>query len=598
MKQLGILDAAFVNLEQTNTPQHVGGMGIYDPSTAPGGFVRFKDVIASFERRLGNLPLFRTRLVEVPGGLDRPYWVKDANFDVEFHLRHIALPEPGDWRQLCIQTARLHSRPLDMSRPLWEAYIIEGLDNIPNVPKGSFAVYTKMHHALVDGAGGASFMAALHDLVPNPENGGEPEPEPRLVDVAPSMAELLTKATLNSVKNSVGLVSGTLRTSRELAGYAVGILRKEIPSPDISAPKTILNKPVGPHRVFDAAEFPLEGFKDIKNAAGVTVNDVALGVIGGALQRYLVAKGEAPKAGSLAAGLPLNMRTRRGTTDDNNQVGSVFASLHTDIEDPVERLLAIRDSTSAAKASGEASPMVDALKIAGVFSPAVSKAVAGFWARNDLSRHIPVNISTCISNVAGPDFPLYCAGARMVDYYGLGVLTPGMGIFHLVFSYAGKITLSVLADRDIMPDPEFYHDCLVGAYEELYAATSKLGPAQASRAAIAAKAKIKSPKRKRAVGSSVPKTRKTGTATGGKAKARSGGSGKPARRKTAGKKAPGKKATGKKAASGKAASGKATADAGGPAAAPEREAARRAATAAPRVKRRPAAKAQPKLRSG
>ena len=134
MKQLGILDSAFVNLEQTNTPQHVGGMGIYDPSTAPGGFVRFKDVIASFERRLGDLPLFRTRLVEVPGGLDRPYWIKDANFDVEFHLRHIALPQPGDWRQLCIQTARLHSRPLDMSRPLWEAYIIEGLDNIPNPP--------------------------------------------------------------------------------------------------------------------------------------------------------------------------------------------------------------------------------------------------------------------------------------------------------------------------------------------------------------------------------------------------------------------------------------------------------------------------------
>ena len=140
MKQLGILDSAFINLEQTNTPQHVGGLGIYDPSTAPGGFVRFKDVIASFERRLGKLPLFRTRIVEVPGGLDRPYWVKDANFDVEFHLRHIALPEPGDWRQLCIQVARLHSRPLDMSRPLWEAYIIEGLDNIPNLPAGCFAV--------------------------------------------------------------------------------------------------------------------------------------------------------------------------------------------------------------------------------------------------------------------------------------------------------------------------------------------------------------------------------------------------------------------------------------------------------------------------
>ncbi len=507
MKQLGILDSAFVNLEQSNTPQHVGGMGIYDPSTAPGGFVRFKDVIASFERRLGNMPLFRTRLVEVPGGLDRPYWVKDANFDVEFHLRHIALPEPGDWRQLCIQTARLHSRPLDMSRPLWEAYIIEGLDNIPNVPKGSFAVYTKMHHALVDGAGGASFMAALHDLVPNPEGGFEPESEPRLVDIVPSMGELLTKATFNSVKNTAQLVTGTLKNSAALGKYALGVMRNEIPTPDVTAPKTILNKPVGPHRVFDAAEFPLEGFKDIKNAAGVTVNDVALGVIGGALQRYLEAKGEAPEEGSLAAGLPLNMRTRRGATDENNQVGSVFASLHTDIKDPIERLIAICASTKIAKDSGEASPMVDALKLAGVFSPVVSKSVAAFWSRNELSRHIPLNISTCISNVPGPDFPLYCAGARMVDYYGLGVLTPGMGIFHLVFSYSGNITLSVLADRDIMPEPEFYHDCLVEAYEELYAAAAKLGPRIANTADVAAKAKIKSPKRKRALATSQPKLR-------------------------------------------------------------------------------------------
>lgn len=505
MKQLGVLDSAFVNLEQSNTPQHVGGMGIYDPSTAPGGFVRFKDVIASFERRLGAMPLFRTRLVEVPGGLDRPYWVKDANFDVEFHLRHIALPEPGDWRQLCIQAARLHSRPLDMSRPLWEAYIIEGLDNIPNLPKGCFAVYTKMHHALVDGAGGSSFMAALHDLSPEPADNAAGDQEPRLVDNMPTVGELLTRASINRVKNSVQLASGTVKTAAALGKYALDVARKEIPAPDVSAPKTILNKPVGPHRTFDAAEFPLEGFKDIKNAAGVTINDVALGVIGGALQRYLVAKGEAPEEGSLAAAMPLNMRTRRGTTDENNQVGSVFSSLHSDIEDPIERLKAIQNSTAEAKQSGEASPMVDALKIAGVLSPAVSKAVAGFWSRNELSRHLPVNVSTCISNVPGPDFPLYCAGARMVDYYGLGVLTPGMGIFHLVFSYAGKLTLSVLADRDIMPDPEFYHDCLIASYEEMYAATIPLQPRNIKKSEIAAKAKIKSPRRKRSLQEVKPK---------------------------------------------------------------------------------------------
>ena len=499
MKQLGILDSAFINLEQTNTPQHVGGLGIYDPSTAPGGFVRFKQVIANFERRLNQNPLFRTRLVEVPGGLDRPYWVKDANFDVEFHLRHIALPAPGDWRQFCIQVARLHSRPLDLSRPLWEAYIIEGLDNIPNLPEGCFAIYTKMHHALVDGAGGSSFMAMLHDLEPNPIDDGDFTPEPRLVDSEPSVAELLTKASINSVKNTVGLVRGAVKNSVGMGKYALDIARKEIPVPDVSAPKTILNKPVGPHRVFDAAEFPLEGFKDIKDTAGVKLNDVAMAIIGGALQRYLKAKGEAPE-GSLAASMPLNMRVRRETTDENNQVGAIFASLHTDVEDPIERLRAVHGTTAEAKEFGEASPMVDILKVAGAFSPFIARSVAGFWARNQLSKHLPVNTSTVISNVAGPDFPLYCAGARMVDYYGLGVLTPGMGIFHLVFSYSGKITLSVLADRDIMPDPEFYHDCLVASYEEMYAATLKLSkPARSkkAKAEIKAKAKVSTPRRKR-----------------------------------------------------------------------------------------------------
>jgi len=207
MKQLGVLDAAFINLEQTNTPQHVGGLGIYD------------------------------------GGLDRPYWVKDANFDVEFHLRHIALPHPGDWRQLCIQVARLHSRPIDMSRPLWECYIIEGLDNIPHLPEGSFAIYTKMHHALVDGAGGSSFMELLHDLVANPGPVEEPEDlEPRLVDSEASSSELLYKTAVNQVINSVSLIKGAVKTTRDMGKYALQISRKEIPAPDISAPKTILNQ--------------------------------------------------------------------------------------------------------------------------------------------------------------------------------------------------------------------------------------------------------------------------------------------------------------------------------------------------------------------
>ncbi len=478
MKQVGILDSAFINLEQPNTPQHIATMGIYDPSTAPGGSVCLKKVIATFERRLSRLSLFRTRLVDVPGGLDRSYWVEDASFDGDFHFRRIALSQPGGWRELRTQVARLHSRPLDLSRPLWEVYVIEGLASMPDLPDGSFAVYTKMHHAMIDGTGASNLMTLLHDLVANPDTADEPELEPGPFDCEPIPGELLSRASRNYINNTGTLVAGAVKSTRDMGKYALQIVRKEIPAPEISAPKTSLNKPVGPHRVFDAAEFPLDDFNRIKEAAGVKLNDVALAVIGGALQRYLEAKDELPE-GSLAATMPLNMRTRRAVTDDNNQVGSIFASLHSNEKDPLVRLAAVHKSTLEAKEHGAVSPLVDVLKIAGVFYPVIAKTAAGLWSRNSLSSLLPVNISTVVSNVAGPDSDLYFAGARLVDYYVLGVLTPGVGIFHLVFSYSGKLTLSVLADRDIMPDPEFYHDCLVASYRELFAVTC--GPKKVAR---------------------------------------------------------------------------------------------------------------------
>lgn len=471
MKQLGILDSAFINLEHPNTPQHIGGIGIYDQSTAPDGQVRFKEVISSFERKLKKLPLFRTRLVQVPGGYDRPYWIKDDNFDMEFHLRHIALPKPGDWRQLCILIARIHARPLDMSRPLWEAYIIEGLDNIPHLPKNCFAVYTKMHHSMVDGAGGSSFMAALHDLEANPGNNEEME-QAYLGELQPSAFTMLTRGTVNTVRNSVDLVRGIYHTGFDIGKNVLDMARGLTPMPPIRAPKTRFNQPVGPYRVFEAALFNLDDIKAIKNATGATVNDVALTMIAGAIRRYLDHHGELPLE-ALSAGIPMNMRTRRGDTEENNQLGSMFMSLHTNIEDPIERIHAIHKSSNEAKEFGEQTPLVDALKVAGVFSPRLTRSLVRFYVDNQLTEHMPVGISTTISNVPGPPFPLYCSGAKLVQYHGVGLLTAGVGLFHLVFSYCGTVTVTILGDRDIMPDPSFYRECLEKSFEELKAAALK-----------------------------------------------------------------------------------------------------------------------------
>jgi WS/DGAT/MGAT family acyltransferase len=357
----------------------------------------------------------------------------------------------------------------------------------------------------------------------------------------------------------------------ELGSFALKVARKEIPAPDIQSPKTRFNNAVGPHRAFDATDFSLTEFKMIKDQAGVKLNDVALAIVGGALQRYLESKGEAPEL-PLAASLPLNMRTRRAETDDNNQVGAIFASLHTDISDPLERLKAVHASTVEAKEFGENSPMVDAMKLAGVFSPAFSKAAASLWSERELSRFIPANTSTVITNVPGPNFDLYCAGARMVQYHGIGLLTPGVGLFHTVFSQADRIQISILADRDTMPDPSFYIECLRASYAELLKAVGKPASAKSAK-------KSKTPAIKVAVKKATAK--KTPTKKAAVKKAPTKKAPAKAAKKTTAKKAPAKKPSASKAATKKAPALKA---------APSSE-----AVAKPRARRKPGAVA-PKLK--
>lgn len=465
MKQLGVLDAAFINMEHKNVPQHIGSIGIYDQATAPDGKVRFKSLIRHFERQIKKIPMFRTRLIQAPGGFTRPYWIVDDNFDVEFHLRHIALPYPGDWRQLCIQVARLHSRPLDMSRPLWEAYVIEGLKDIDGIPKDCFAIYVKIHHSLIDGGGGSEFMAAIHDLEPVVHEEDLPD-ETFEADARPSRMQLFNTSTKNYINNAWNLTKGGYGLTQEAARTAVKLVKGELKAPPMDAPTTRFNQPVSPYRVVESSSLSLDDFKMVKDLTGTKINDVALAVVSGAMRKYLEAHNEMPER-SLVASLPINMRTRVGDTGEGNQVGSIFTSLNSHIDDPVERLKAIHHSTNEAKDFGENTPARDALKLAGAMSPRLTKFLLDAYVDNKLTRHSPLKINTVVSNIMGPNFPLYCCGAKLLRYHGLGVLTPGVGIFHLIFTYCGEITLTILADRAIMPDPAFYRECMDSAFEEL-----------------------------------------------------------------------------------------------------------------------------------
>jgi len=491
VKQLSGMDNMFLRLEHGNQYLHVAGLGIYDPSTAPGGFVRFKDILKFFEARLDSAPVFRRRLVTVPLDLDRPYWIEDPDVDVEYHVRHVALPQPGDWRQLCIQVARIHSRPLDRSKPLWEAYVIEGLDNIPGIPHGSFAFYTKFHHAAIDGEGGTEVMRAIHSFsaeVPDAEGGRRA----RVRDREPSQVELYARAVLNNVQRVPRTARFTLQTVSRLAGIGAGYmgqlkqLLQEAGLPSAETVKSKLRRPpvtrfsgkVSAHRVVELVGVPMAGIKTIRRQIeGATINDVFMTTVGGALNKYLTDKGELPDR-SMTAQVPMTLRGADKGGDEGNQVGVAVMPLHTEIGDPVERLHAIRAGAGKAKATIELVGKDLTKHVYDLLPAAASELVT--------RKVMFPMMNIVVSNVRGPDVPLYLAGAQMVAFAPVSIALDGLGLNVTGFSYHGTLWMCALACRDMIPDPAFFADCLRSSFAELVAAAEKSHGETIAAAAVAA----------------------------------------------------------------------------------------------------------------
>ena len=462
MKQLSPLDSIFVFNERPNAPLHISPLMFYDPSTAPNGFVRFKEILGHFESRLHQSPVFRRKLVTVPFNLSPPYWVEDRGFDLEFHVRHIGLPSPGDWRQFCILLARLHCRPLDLSRPPWDAYVIEGLDQIDGLPEGAFALYMKIHHSAIDGATGNRMVEALHD--PSPEVRTEHVVDTWRGEPTPGSPELLARAYVDALRHP--------KRVYELVRHTIGTLRlpgfdKDASPSHAVREKTRFNARVSSHRVFGAVPFPLDRVKAVKNAAGdCTLNDVVLAVVSGALRRYLIAKRELP-ASPLIAGVPISTRTADQTNaEGGNAVAGMRINLRTDVEEPLERLRLINADAVASKAYANAIGARRMVNVAESIPSSMAALGMRVAAAFNLSIRSPV-VHTIVTNVPGPQAPMYMRGARAVRWYGAGCLLDGMGLFHTVNSYWGTITVAYLACREMMPDPAFYDDCIRESFAEL-----------------------------------------------------------------------------------------------------------------------------------
>ncbi len=471
MEQLSPMDTAFLYLETPRTPMHIGSIAIYDPSTAPNSFVRFKDILNHIEERLHLAKSFRRKLANVPLSLDYPYWIDDPDFDLEYHVRHIALPQPGDWRQLCIQAARLHSRPMDLSKPLWEFTVIEGLNNVPGVPKGSYAIVSKIHHAAIDGVSGVDIMNAVHSLDPS---GAISAPDRAWIpERTPTSVELLARAQLNTLATPVRLARMAGDVAPGLLKSAMGLIRGNFRTSIGRVPRTRFNGSVTQNRVIDGRDFSLAEIKDIRlRCQGATVNDVVVTIVGGAMRRYLKGKSELPSE-SMVAMAPISVRAKDEKGALGNQVAAMTIPIGTHIADPLGRLQYVHEEADNSKLLTNAAGARQMTEYARLMPSTLSGLAARLYVRLGMANRIAPMFNTVITNIPGPPVPLYMNGARLVTQFGLGPVFEGMGIIHPVFSYCGRISVAFTSDRSIMPDPENYANCLQESFEELKAAAMK-----------------------------------------------------------------------------------------------------------------------------
>lgn len=463
MQRLSGTDALFLSTETPSWHQHVGGLTIIDPSASDR--FSFEEVKATTAERIQRVPKFTWKLKEVPLRLDRAVWVRDQHFDVEKHIKRIAVPPPGGKKELGELVGMLMSQQLDRRRPLWEMWYVDG------VVGDQVAIILKYHHCLMDGVSGAGLAEQMVDLEPNPEPVEFPPiPEEEATPPEPSDLELLARALLP-----------TLQTPRKLAGYlfdtarrGVTVLQQRDKNPlELGVGGPCFNGTVGPHRQQAFSSVHLDDVKKIKEHFGVKLNDVILALVSGALREHMIAHDELPEAGSLAAQVPVSTRLA-DDTDQSNKVATMSVRLATDIDDPIERIEAIHASTTSAKELTQAVRARQIQSVGEVAPPLlVGLASRAAWASN-LSDVIPVMANVIVSNVPGPPIPLYMCGGQITGIYAASVLMFYGGLNITLMSYVDRVDFGLTVDPDLVDDPWDIAERIPAALAELMKA-AKLG---------------------------------------------------------------------------------------------------------------------------
>ncbi len=470
MRQLEMADAMFVLSEpRAQNSQHIGMVFVFDPSSA-GKPVTFEALVDLYRRRIPLARSFREKLVRVPLDLDYPYWVNDDAFDLDFHVRHTALPRPSTRKQFFAVVNRLMSLPLDMSRPLWEGWFIEGLDAVEGVPPGSFALLTKMHHAAVDGISGMEMVTALLEdeataKAKMPKDAWKPE-------AVPDQRKMMLRAIGASWTSPMKLTDALVRMVPKLAENRKRVKSGEVVKPPkTKAPKTRFNAPVTLHKVLEGRSYAFKDVKRLKDAIpGATINDVVVAIIGGSLRRYLTDKKELPDK-SLVVTVPISLRTEDQKGTGGNQLSMAFIAAHTDIADPVARVEAVGKTMRAVKEYNNA---VDAQTLSKTTAalPGMLMGVA-MRAMSGLPADMITVSNAVVTNVPGPMDPKTLLGSRYIAGFAAGPSTDGIGLVHAITSLSGVLSIGFSACRELLPDPEFYGQCIEDSYNELVAAIDK-----------------------------------------------------------------------------------------------------------------------------
>ena len=472
MDHLSGLDAAFLYLETAEQPMHIGGLNICElPAGYKGDFL--EDVRQHILSRLHLAPVFQRKLVNMPFELANPVWVAEDDLDMEYHIRSTVLPRPGSRAQLDKLIGRLHSSLLDRSRPLWEFYVIEGLQTPADAPKGSrhVAFYSKVHHAALDGAGGIALAHAILDM----------SATPREVRAAPtrrsSGADNIGIAELAAagIKHTAAQYLKLARTLPQLVRTMGQTLRPSTQADGASrrsnwfCPRTPLNVSITNQRIFSSLSVPLAQVRHVAKAHGATLNDVVLAICSGALRHYLADMGCVPRE-PLLAGVPVSLR-EEGNTELNNQASMMRVSLASTIADPLQRLQAIRESSLAAKAMTASVKSVIPTDFPSLGAPWLISGMASLFGRSKLANKIPPVTNVAISNVPGPKFALYLAGARLLTYYPVSIAVHSVALNITVQSYNGSLDFGLTACRKALPDLPELAKYMRAAHEELLSLT-------------------------------------------------------------------------------------------------------------------------------